>query len=148
MLTDCNEEKYLALQAKHPAPHPNTHIPPPPPTPDFPELPAGVVMATIRSFPNGSAGGPDKLKPQHPKDLVHDVKPGEVSPFLCALTSFCTLVLRGDVPAEVRPLFFGASLVALRKKSGDVRPIAVGCILHRLVEKWQAGWLEMRWNPC
>ena len=45
------------------------------------------------------------------------------------------MVLRGDVPAEVRPLFFGASLVALRKKSGGVRPIAVGCTLRRLVAK-------------
>ena len=135
MLADCDEETYSALQAKHPAPHPNTYIPPPPPTPDFPELPAGVLMAAIRSFPNGSAGGPDKLKPQHLKDLVQDVKPGEVSPFLCALTSFCTLVLRGDVPDEVRPLFFGASLVALRKKTAGVRPIAVGCTLRRLVAK-------------
>ena len=63
------------------------------------------------------------------------MKPGEVSTFLCALTSFCTLVLRGDVPAEVRPLFFGASLVALRKKAGGVRPIAFGCTLRRLVGK-------------
>ena len=97
--------------------------------------PAAVVMAAIRSFPNGSTGGPDKLKPQYLKDLVQDVKPGEVSPFLCALTSFCTLVPRGDVPAEVRPLFFGSSLVALRKKAGGVRPIAVGCTLHHFVAK-------------
>ena len=36
---------------------------------------------------------------------------------------------------EVRPFFFGASLVALRKKCGGVRPIAVGCSLRRLVAK-------------
>ena len=84
VLADCDEETYSALQAKHSAPHPNTYIPPPPPTPDFLKLPAAVVMAAIRSFPNGSAGGPDKLKPQYLKDLVQDVKPGEVSPFLCA----------------------------------------------------------------
>ena len=45
------------------------------------------------------------------------------------------MVLRGDVPDEVRPLFFGASLVALRKKTGGVRSIAVGCTLRRLVAK-------------
>ena len=56
-------------------------------------------------------------------------------PLLTALTDFCSLVLRGDVPQEVRPFFFGASLVALRKKSGGVRPIAVGCTLRRLVAK-------------
>ena len=35
----------------------------------------------------------------------------------------------------VRPFFFGASLVALKKKSGGVRPITVGFTLHRLVAK-------------
>ena len=44
-------------------------------------------------------------------------------------------MLRGDVPQEVRPFFFGASLVALKKKCGGVRPIAVGCTLCRLVAK-------------
>ncbi len=45
------------------------------------------------------------------------------------------MVLRGDVPQMVQPFFFGASLVALKKKSGGVRPIAVGCTLRRLVAK-------------
>ena len=47
------------------------------------------------------------------------------------------MVLQGDVPVDVRPLFFCASLVALRKKCGSVhmRPIAVGCTLHRVVAK-------------
>ena len=35
----------------------------------------------------------------------------------------------------MRPFFFGASLVALKKKCGGVRPIAVGCTLRRLVAK-------------
>ena len=43
--------------------------------------------------------------------------------------------LQGNVPVEVKPYFFGASLVVLHKKSGGVRPIAVGCTLHRLVVK-------------
>ena len=52
---------------------------------------------------------------------------------------FCTLLLQGKVPDEVRPFFFGASLVALRKKAGGVRPIAVGCTLRRLVAKVASG---------
>ena len=56
-------------------------------------------------------------------------------PLLVALAEFCALVLRGDVPQEVRPFFFGASLVALKKKCGGVRPISVGCTLRRLVTK-------------
>ena len=35
----------------------------------------------------------------------------------------------------VRPFFFGASLTALNKPSGGIRPIAVGCTLRRLVAK-------------
>ena len=39
------------------------------------------------------------------------------------------------MPEAVQPFFFCASLVALEKKSGGVRPIAVGCTLRRLVAK-------------
>ena len=53
---------------------------------------------------------------------------------LSALVDFCYLVLRGDTPEEVRPFFFGASLVALRKKRDGVRPIMVGCTLRHLVQ--------------
>ena len=52
----------------------------------------------------------------------------EDSVFLNCMASFCSIVLEGNVPEAVRPIFFGASLVALQKKSGGVRPIAVGCI--------------------
>ena len=38
-------------------------------------------------------------------------------------------------PASWRPFFFGANLTALQKKSGGVRPIAVGCTLRRLAAK-------------
>ncbi len=51
------------------------------------------------------------------------------------LLAFATLVLDGRTPEEVRPFFFGASLVALQKKCGGIRPIAVGCTLRRLVAK-------------
>ena len=44
------------------------------------------------------------------------------------------------MPDAVRLFLFGVSLVALEKKSGGVRPIAVGCTLCRLVAKI-AGWM-------
>ena len=36
---------------------------------------------------------------------------------------------------SIRPFFFGASLTALTKKEGGIRPIAVGCTLRRLAAK-------------
>ena len=51
------------------------------------------------------------------------------------MTSFVNLVSSHKLPAEVHPIFGGASLIALRKKDGGVRPIAVGLTLRRLVAK-------------
>ena len=39
------------------------------------------------------------------------------------------------MPPPVRSTFFGASLIALQKKGGGVRPIAVGFTLRRLAAK-------------
>ena len=50
---------------------------------------------------------------------------------LRALTSLIDIILQGKIPRAVCPYFFGASLVALEKKDGGMRPIAVGCTLRR-----------------
>ncbi len=44
-------------------------------------------------------------------------------------------MLEGRTPATVRPFSLGANLTALSKEQGGIRPIAVGCTLHRLVAK-------------
>ena len=54
---------------------------------------------------------------------------------LPALASFTELVLSGNTPSLIRLYFFGATLIALRKKEGGVHPIAVGCTLRWLVAK-------------
>ena len=54
---------------------------------------------------------------------------------LSRLTAFVNLVLAGKVPTSVRHIFFGASLTALNKPDGSIRPIAVGLTLRRLVCK-------------
>ena len=135
VLADFSDDTYTALKSKHPLAHPETCIPPHPTdvsTEDL-EVTASDIIRAIRSFPNGSAGGLDKLHPQHLKDMLQSIGDDSESPLLSALVNFCLLVLRGDTPVEVRPFFFGASLVALKKKCGGVRPIAVGCTLRRLV---------------
>jgi len=54
---------------------------------------------------------------------------------LTALTGFTNLALAGWCPVDVIPIFFGGRLIALNKKSGGIRLIAVGFTLRRLVSK-------------
>ena len=56
-----------------------------------------------------------------------------------SLAHFIELILEGRTPQSIRPLFFGTTLVALRKKMGGIRPIAVGGTLRRLVAKVATG---------
>ena len=49
--------------------------------------------------------------------------------------SINNIVLAGQVPEEIQPYFYGASLVALGKKDGGVRPIACGLTLRRIAAK-------------
>jgi hypothetical protein len=54
---------------------------------------------------------------------------------LAPLRAFCNFVFNGKLPENLRPLFFGARLLALRKKDGGIRPIAVGNSIRRLISK-------------
>ena len=84
---------------------------------------------------NGSAGGPDGLRPQHLKDMISASANSGGEALIEALSSFISLILSGQTPIAIRPYFFGASLIALEKKGGGIRPIAVGCTLRRLAAK-------------
>ena len=46
-----------------------------------------------------------------------------------------SLLSSGAVPVEVVPHLCGANLLALKKKNGGLRPIAIGEVLRRLVSK-------------
>ena len=137
-IAEYSDETFSALQAKHPHPSADSVI-----TPlvsqneifDKLSVSDSCIAYAIRSFFRGSAGGPDGMTPQHLKDMTGmPAGEGRLS-LLSALSSFVHFVLRGEVLAEVRPIFFGANLVAFNKKGGGVRPIAMGCTLRRLVAK-------------
>ena len=55
---------------------------------------------------------------------------------LQSLQAFIVFMANGKASQEVQPFFAGATLTALDKKNGaDVRPIAVGETLRRVVSK-------------
>ena len=54
---------------------------------------------------------------------------------LSSLVGLLSLILEGRTPQAIRPIIFGANLIALTKKDGGIRPIAIGCTLRRLASK-------------
>jgi hypothetical protein len=93
-----------ALQAKHPAARQDSvHIPDPQPDCQL-VMDENIVLRTLRSFPAGSSGGPDGLRPQHLIELVCCKESG--SNLLASLTAFVNLVLSGSCPSQVTPLFW------------------------------------------
>jgi hypothetical protein len=75
------------------------------------------------------------MRPQHLKDMVVAQTAAAGQQLLTRLTDFTNTILSGHVPNVVRPVFCGVSLCALSKKDGGIRPMAVGCIIRRLVDK-------------
>ena len=94
-----------------------------------------TVAKAINSFPSGSSGGPSLLVPQLYKDLIAKSNGLIGNEFLQKLTSVLNIVLEGKIPVGLRPFFFDAKLIGLRKKDGGVRPLAVGNTLRRICSK-------------
>ena len=91
-----------------------------------------VVRACVLSFKKGTACR--GLRAQHLQDSLT----GECDVFERDLTKLVNAFAAGAVPEVLAPYYAGASLTALVKtKNGifDVRPIAAGDILRRLVSK-------------
>ena len=124
-----------ALRTKHPSRAASDVPPPTPSTDNCLSLQESDILAAIKSFMPGSAGGCDGLRPQHLKDLTSASAGDAGQRLLTQLTEFTNLCLTGRVPAVIQPVFCGASLCALNKKDGGIRPIAVGSTLRRLIAK-------------
>ena len=137
----CSDEKLAAedeatldaLRQRHP-PAPGDRAAPPDPTLySAMQVTESDVTKAIRSFPVGSSGGPDGLRPQHLIDMISSVGDGQA--LVTSITGLVNLLLRGCCPASVVNVLFGGRMFALQKKTGGVRPIAIGYTWRRLAAK-------------
>ena len=108
---------------------------PPDPTPSPPNISDQDVLRALKSFPSGSAPGPSSLRANHLKEAVLCPSPDRAAQAIRALSGVVRLLAAGCAPQEVIPHLCGATLLACVKKSGGLRPIAVGEVLRRLTSK-------------
>ncbi|XP_060804915.1 uncharacterized protein LOC132902733 [Amyelois transitella] len=129
-------ETSAALLSKHP-PGPSTPLFVDPPTDSSACLHASEkdVKEALASFPKGSASGLDGISPQHLIDLTSYGTGVAGNNVLTSITKLINLMLLGDVCQDVSAVIYGANLIALTKKDGGIRPIAVGSTFRRLAAK-------------
>ena len=123
-------DNYAALQLKHPQ-RETCSVPDPTDIDCFSTL-EFFVHKSLMSFLNGSSAGLDGIWPQTLKNLTAKSNGQTGRNFLRALANPVKVILEGKVPFELRPYFFGAKLIALKKLDGGLRPIAVGNTFRRL----------------
>ena len=70
------------------------------------------IINAVRSFPAGSAGGPDGITPQHLKDLFATVTDGRLP---TQIVQFVNFLLNGGLSQQIIEIIFGANLIALQK---------------------------------
>lgn len=129
-------ETLSILQSKHPAPS-RPLVFPQEPDRSFTALtvtPEDVAQA-LATFNNSSAAGVDGIRPVHLKELVSASAGDCGCRLLDCLAKLCNFLLSGQLNPEVCPYIYGASLCALSKKGGGLRPIAIGSTFRRLVAK-------------
>jgi hypothetical protein len=131
---EINDDTYAKLLERHPRATSSRPIAPlsTDDTPCF-QVSESEVLKAAPSFPVGSSGGPDGIRPLHVTALFNCKEAG--AKLLTAITAFTNMLLKGNCPADVVPILFGGNLTALIKKSGGIRPIAVGYYWRRLSAK-------------
>jgi len=130
-----SKETTAAIQAKHPAAPPDDDLPPDVQGQHVLHFTEQEVHAAVRALPPGSAAGPDGIRAAHILHLIQKNTAEAGVRLLSALTALCNVAAAGNIPDHARKAFFSARLVALRKKDGGVRPIAIGTVYRRLVCK-------------
>ena len=130
-LVEPDEDSWDKLKQKHPT---GSNPTAPQQEPSAPlQLTLEQLLGGVKRMSAAGAPGADGLRAGHLKQLVGWHAGAARDRLQSALLDFANLCLAGAVPTAVRPLMFGARLVAFRKADGGVRPIAVGLVLRRLV---------------
>ena len=132
-IADFTVDNYAALKLKHPQ-RETCSVPDPTDIDGF-STSEFFVHKALMSFPNSSSAGLDGISPQVLKDLTAKSNGQTGLNFLRALTNLVKMILERKVPVELRPYFFGAKLIALKKTDGCFRSIAVGNTFRRLSAK-------------
>ena len=88
----------------------------------------GIAEAILKA-PHRSGAGPSDSRFEHWATL----RDNEVG--LASASVVLTRLLVGEAPAEAVAAHLGAAVVALPKRAGGVRPIAVGSVLRRLAAR-------------
>ena len=147
VLAPQDETTLKILQEKHPLAPNNFSFNVPVPSNIAGFSPSSIdIEKAINSFPIGSAGGLDGLRPQHLKDMISKSNGETRVKLLRSIAALISVLLSGNVPESVCPWFYGASLTALKKKDGGIRPIAVGNVLRRLTAKLACQYVQSTAN--
>jgi hypothetical protein len=137
-----------ALQTKHPPGPSNPYFLDPPQTNQAClEIKNRDVHEAIFSFKTGSAAGLDGLSPQHLKDLTSHSVGDAGERLVCSITKLINCMYTGTTNPDIVPILYGANLIALTKKDGGVRPIAVGSTLRRLASKIAVRYIVSKLQP-
>ena len=126
-----NDDTWKLLVSKHP----HSPCPSVPPVSDVEfKLPSDQnLMSILMSFPKLTAAGPSGLRIQH---LIDAAEVPLQTPLLQSLKAVINILSSGKAPKELAIYLAGGNLTALNKATlGDIRPIAVGEVLRRLVGK-------------
>lgn len=129
------EETFLSLLSKHPKPSRVICLPEPPNDIAPIVVDERTVLKAVNNYKKGSAAGLDGLKPQFLKDMLSKHCGEAAKRLLKSITNLMNFMLSGKLCTEICDLMFGAVLIALKKKDGGIRPIAIGNTFRRLCAK-------------
>jgi hypothetical protein len=128
-----SEASVAEMKLKHPEALPPTL--PVGEVPDAVQFDELLVRKKLEGFPTGSAAGASATRPQFLKDIISCPNKLVGDAALTALTRLTNHMVAGNAPRELAPFIAGAPLMALVKRDGGLRPIAIGETIRRLVSK-------------